>query len=121
MRHSASAHRTTGRGLLYLCLAMALYGCAGGPEKKPPVTPPTAEIPVTPPPASGIDLSLPPSQFSTEFAAAEQAPGRRHGAFEPQVQLGIGQHPVLAVRAVAAAATGTTTKGSKGRPRGPCC
>ena len=76
MRHSASAQRTTGRSLLYLCLAMALYGCASGPEKEPPATPPTAEIPVTPPPGSGIDLSLPPSQFSTEFAAAEQALAR---------------------------------------------
>jgi outer membrane PBP1 activator LpoA protein len=55
---------------------MALCSCAGAPEKEAPETPPVAQKPATPAPGSGIDIRLPPSEFSAEFASAEQALAR---------------------------------------------
>ena len=76
MRQSASGYRTAGRGALYFCLVMALCSCAGAPEKEAPETPPVVQKPATPATGSGIDIRLPPSEFSAEFASAEQALAR---------------------------------------------
>jgi hypothetical protein len=49
-----------------------LWGCGGAPEREPPAKPQPTPQPV-PAPGAGVDLRLPPSQFSAEFASAEQA------------------------------------------------
>ena len=72
MRSSASGYRIMLPGALLICLTLVLWGCAGPQERDTPKTPQPTPQPVAPP-SSGIDLRLPPSQFSAEFALAEQA------------------------------------------------
>lgn len=72
MRQSVSRQRKTRSGTLLACLTVFIWGCSSAPEQTTPVVvKPT--VPDTRQTSSSIDLRLPPSQFSAEFARAETA------------------------------------------------
>ena len=72
MSKSAARHGATRAGCALLCSTLFLWGCAGTPDQDTGPTPTPTPQPIATT-DSGIDLTLPPSQYQAEFASAEQA------------------------------------------------